>query len=180
MTQPARRRSRAAAALALALLAFGCSDESEEETPAGLLDEIQTLQQAITEDLELLALDDVEAALADDLPVRAGDLLEAGALPAARRHAETVAALELENERALRFRDEAAELLQRRATALEGYRELLRRGLVEDLALLDSLSEQRTVEEEIEALLGRLEAIRPLQTKGKNRPRPRRRPTKPT
>jgi len=158
-------------ALVLAL-ALGACDAGDTEPPPvspELREDVALLQRALTEDLELLALDEVDEALAADLPVRAGDLLEAGALPAARRHASELRALELRTERGRRLRERAAALLDARAQALAEYRELLRRGLVEDIALLRAIEAQREAEEAIDAFLGHLEELRPLA------PEPRRR-----
>lgn len=154
---------RPSVALVLLLAACGSRRDEPPPTPPELREDVGQLQRALTADLELLALEEVDEALAADLPVRAGDLLEAGALPAARRHAEQIRALELRTARGRELRDEAASLLDARAEALAEYRELLRRGLVEDVALLRSIQAQREAEEAIDAFLGRLEELRPLQ-----------------
>ena len=153
---------RLAPALVVVLCACGGNRDGAAEVSPELREDVRRLQEALSEDLELVALQEVDEALAADLPVRAGDLLEAGAIPAARRHAAEVRRLSLRTGRGRALRDEAAGLLDARAAALLEYRELLRRGLVEDVALLRSIQKQREAEEAIDAFLGRLEELRPL------------------
>ncbi len=159
--------------LLLTLVVGACGGDGEQvpRTPPELREDVEQLQRTMTADLELLALEEVDEALAADLPVRAGDLLEAGALPAARRHADHIRALELRTDRGRALRDEAARLLDARAEALANYRELLRRGLVEDVALLRSIQTQRQAEEAIDTFLAHLEALRPLQAPSERRRR---------
>ena len=157
------------ATLALVLTACACGNDAPEvaEPEADLRAEVRLLQRAMTRDLVLLSLEEVEEAMAEDLPVRAAELLESGAIPASRRQAERVAGLATHHPRAQALRDEAVELLGERTRALEAYQRALERGLVEDVTLLDALSSQREAEEAIDAFLGRLEAIAPLRN-GKN------------
>jgi hypothetical protein len=49
--------------------------------------------------------------------------------------------------------------LEARQSALEGYADVLERGLLEDLALATSLREQREAEAAVDALLARLEEL---------------------
>ncbi|HJK90320.1 MAG TPA: hypothetical protein RMH26_06220, partial [Polyangiaceae bacterium LLY-WYZ-15_(1-7)] len=80
----------------------------------------------------------------------------------ARAHAERLRETSVQTARGRRLRDEGAQLLDARADALATYQTVLERGLVEDLALLESIQEQRQAEEAIGAYLDRLAAIRPL------------------
>lgn len=145
---------------------IACSDDSGGEAPeADLQTQVRTLHREVTNDLVLIALEEVEEAMAEDLPVRAAELLETGAIPAARRQAERVGALDLSHPRAIELRDRAAARLSARTDALDAYRRALQRGLVEDVTLLDALQKQREAEEAIDELLGQLEAIAPLESR---------------
>lgn len=148
------------------LVCSACSgDSSEEAPPASLQSEVRELHREVTNDLVLIALDEVEDAMSEDLPVRAAELLESGAIPASRRQAERVADLRLTQPRALELRDRAVERLRARTEALNDYRDALERGLVEDVTLLDALQKQREAEEAIDELLGELEAIAPVESR---------------
>ncbi len=145
----------------LVALAIGCSG-GPPEPPASLATDVRTLQRAITSGRELSALEDVENAIDDDLPVRAAELLEAGAIPAARRHAAELDTLSMASEEATALRDEGKRLVEGRVAALEAYRDVLQRGLVEDIELLAALRGQREAEDAIDAFLGRLDQLNPL------------------
>ncbi len=153
--------------LALTLVALvACSDDSAQtpEPTADLQTEVRTLHREVTNDLVLISLEEVEEAMAEDLPVRAAELLQSGTIPAARRQARRVEELELGHPRAQALRERAVERLGARTEALQAYQQALERGLVEDVTLLDALQKQREAEEAIDALLGELEAISPVET----------------
>lgn len=150
---------RVAIALSFALgVACGGDDEATSERSARA--EVEQLERAVHDDLELLAMEEVEDAVAEDLPVRAAELLRAGALPAARRHVERVRDLSLSTARARALQLDSVGALEARADALEQYAAALERGLIEDLQLVQALGAQRAAEERIAALMRELEAAR--------------------
>ena len=141
-----------------------CGGTKDAEPSRSLVEDVAALQQASADDLVLLALDEVESAVADDLPARAARLLERGAIPAAERHAEAVEALTLSTDEGRVLRAEGARLLQARVEALELYQASLVRGLVEDdMAALEAIQAQRRAEEALATYFERLAAIRPLE-----------------
>ena len=140
---------------------FGCSDHSPP-TPRDLQGDVAKLQRTMTDDLELVALDEVEKALADDLPYRAAQLLMAGALPASERHVSHVEELTFQTKRGQRLGEEAKTLLRARADALKLYGEALQNGFPDDLQSVRALRAQRNAESAIDSFLGRLEELRPL------------------
>ena len=151
----------ALAGLALAWLA--CGDDSADAPTASLVQDVGDIQRTMADDLVVLALEEVESAVADDLPARAAHLLEVGAIPATERQREAVQGLEMGTDDGRAFRDEAAQLLAARKVALESYRAVLARGLVaDDLAMLDAIHDQRVAEDAITELFARMEGIRPL------------------
>ncbi len=119
-------------------------------------DDVARIAAELSDHLELDAMEEVEEAVAEDLPVRAAQLLRAGALPAARRHARTMEAVRVTTPRGEALREEAVAALDARATALEHYGAALERGLIEDLQLLDAIAEQRAAEAAVGALMDRL------------------------
>jgi len=163
------RRELVGPLLAGALL-LGCGDDAEPEAPdAELVLDVRDLQVAVTDERALGSLEEVDEAVADDLPVRAAELLEAGAIPAAERHVGQLRDLPMRTASGRGLRAQAVEVLQARADALEQYRAALERGLVEDVTLLEALGAQRRAEEEVDAFLGELEAIRPLDPEEEGR-----------
>lgn len=148
--------SRAAAALSLLVL-VGCGDD--EGPSRDLRADARALSEIVVDDPAAGALEEVDDAMLDDLPARAAQLLEEGAIPASRRQAERVRALEVRTTEGRRLRRRLLEAYRARTTALEQYREALERGHVEDLKLTDSLHAQRDAHDqllEIDAELGRI------------------------
>ena len=146
--------------LLLGGLANGCEEDEPEGPPPALRDDARAMQAIVADDLVVLSLEEVEAAVDDDLPVRAASLLERGAIPGARRHREALEAFEPSTPEGRRLKERGAEALKQRSEALEAYREVLARGLVEDdLALLNAIRAQRAAEEEVLAFMAALDVV---------------------
>ena len=91
-----------------------------------------------------------------------------------------VAELEMGTPEGEALQAEALELIDARIAALESYREVLARGLVQDdLAMLDAIRAQRQAEEGITAFFARLEAIHPLPEVDGEEEEERARPVRP-
>ncbi|MAQ17400.1 MAG: hypothetical protein CMN30_21710 [Sandaracinus sp.] len=149
--------------LAGLLVLAACGDDADEGPSRRLVVDVADLQRAMGDDLAVLALEEVEDAVADDLPARAAQLLERGAIPATERQRATIAALEMSTDEGVALRDRAVALVADRKAALEAYREVLARGLMtDDLAMLDAITAQREAEEALTAFFAELELIRPL------------------
>lgn len=154
---------RAALALALLALFAGCDEDEPEGPPPDVVTDAAAIQRVLADDLAMLSLDEVENAVDDDLPARAAELLERGAIPNVRRQREAIAELAPGTDEGRALQTEALELVDARIEALESYREVLARGLVQDdLAMLDAIRAQRRAEEAITGYFDRLEAIHPL------------------
>jgi hypothetical protein len=152
------------AAFAWTLLG-GCGEDDEgavEAPSASVVDDARRMQIAIGEDTTQLALDDVDDIVSRGLPVRASDMLREGVLPASEAHISRMRRLDLSTEEGLQVRDEAVRAYQQRHAALVRYAEVLGRGQVEDLELVECLGEQRHAEQAIADLQGRLAELRPL------------------
>ena len=144
----------------LAGFAAGCDEDEPEGPPPALMDDARAMQQIVADDLVVLSLEEVEAAVDDELPVRAASLLERGAIPGARRHREALEAFEPSTPEGRQLKERGEEALRQRSEALEAYREVLARGLVEDdLALLDAVRAQRAAEDEVLAFMNALDSV---------------------
>ena len=157
---------RAALAIALVLVA-GCEEDEPEAQPPDIVTDAADIQRVLADDLAMLSLEEVETAVDDDLPARAAELLEQGAIPNARRQRTAVEELTPGTDQGRELQTEALGLLDARIEALESYRTVLARGLVQDdLAMLDAIRAQRLAEEAITGFFARLEEIHPLPEAG--------------
>lgn len=155
-----RRRSFALSCAHMLGLAFALACGSAPEGPSDALrDDARAIAALLADDLVLLAVQEADDAVADDLPVRGAERLRSGALPAARRQVERARELTTRSPEGATLKDEAVRALEARQRALEGYADVLERGLLEDLALATSLREQREAEAAVDALLARLEEL---------------------
>ena len=155
---PLGRMQLAVTSLVLAFVGVACGSTPEGPTDA-LRDDARAISALLADDVVLLALRDADEAVADDLPVRGAERLRSGALPAARRQVARARELETHSPDGAALRDEAVRALEARRAALEGYADVLERGLLEDLDLAVSLRTQREAEAAVDALLARLEEI---------------------
>jgi hypothetical protein len=149
-----------AACTALAAALIGCGDDAAPGPPPELRDDARLLAEVLADDDTPQALVEVDDAILDRLPVRAAELLESGAIPAARRVAERVEAAEVRTVEGRQVRSRVLSASRARVEALEAYRDALRRGDVEDLRLAATLRAQREAESaladatvEVEALI---------------------------
>lgn len=166
----------------LLVCALACGDDEPEAPATDLVSDATALQRVMADDLAMLSLEEVEEAVDEDLPARAAELLEQGAIPNVRRQRRAVAELELGTAEGEALQTEALELIDARIAALESYREVLARGLVQDdLAMLDAIRAQRRAEEAITGFFGRLEAVHPLpEIEGEDGEEERARPVRPS
>lgn len=107
------------------------------------------LVRLLDEDPARQPLVDVQRAIDDDKPVRASELLETVALPAARRIAEDAHRLGVTTAEGDALRDRTAAALDARAAALSAYAAALARGPIEDLVLLDAMRDMRRAEQAV-------------------------------
>lgn len=164
VSRPPRGRLLLMACMAALVLA-SCECDHSAPVPQSELDDVERLQNALTEDPAQLVLDEVDDAVARQRPVIAADLLDEAAIPAVRRHIAAIQALELGTSQGQTFRTRAVRLLRARATSLEHWRDALARGIGhDDEELLDALHEAGEAEHAIAEFLTELAAIRPLET----------------
>lgn len=156
---PFVRMGLAVTSLVLALVGVVACGSTPEGPTDALRDDARAISALLADDVVLLALQDADEAVADDLPVRGAERLRSGALPAARRQVARARELETRSPDGAALRDEAVRALEARRAALEGYADVLERGLLEDLELAVSLRTQREAEAAVDALLARLEEI---------------------
>ncbi|MFO0681058.1 MAG: hypothetical protein U0234_03355 [Sandaracinus sp.] len=148
--------------LAIALAACG---STEERAPRSVRTDVQRLQAALTDDPAQLVLDEVDDAIARQRPVMAADLLEDGAIPAVRRHIDTIQHLEMTTSEGQTYRTRALRLLRTRVTALIHWQTALARGIGhEDESLLDALHETAEAEHALADFHAELATVRPLES----------------
>ncbi len=166
------RRAFPLASMAMTLVVacgLGACECEPSETPAPRDErqDVALLQAALTEDPAQLVLDEVDDAVARQRPVLAADLLDDAAIPAVRRHIETLQALPLATSRGQTLKTRAIRLLRARLTALGHWRDALARGIGhDDEALLDALHEAGEAEHDLAEFMAELAVIRPLDTSG--------------
>ncbi len=125
--------------IALSLL-VACGDDAEEAgPPPDLVADAVRLQDAVTADPALGPIEDAEAMVDDERHALAAELLEQGGIPAAERQVEAVRAVELSTRRGRLLRRRLARAYEQRVEALERYQEVLSRGFMEDLALVEAM-----------------------------------------
>jgi hypothetical protein len=149
---------RLVAALALtALVACGGGAGEAERAARADLDRLEAL---LARDPAAEPLREVDEAIDDELLVRAGELLEAQGLPAAREAARAAGALEVRSPEARRLGEALSAAYRARVEALEQTARVLARGPGEGLALVDAFRAQREAEGQILAVREALEALR--------------------
>ena len=121
--------------------------------------EVRSLSRALADDPVRVTLRDVDEASAGDLPVRASDILRERSIPAARARHQALADLERSTPRASALRDACREAAEERSEALVEYAEVLARGLVEDLRLVDASQRHRRAEAAMIAATVRVRAL---------------------
>jgi hypothetical protein len=144
------------------LLLGACGDDGEEGPPPDLVADVHRLQDAITTDPALGPIEDAEAMVDDERHALAAELLEQGGIPASERQVETVRGLELATRRGRLLRRRLARAYEQRTEALERYREVLSRGFMEDLELVEAMGGVRESLEAITEVDDELTEIRPL------------------
>lgn len=143
------------------LFVVACGSTAEPTGPTtSERDDVDTVLAALTQDQAILVLGEADRFVADDLPARAGEMLESAALPAMRRHVAEVEALSVGTDLGRRLKTSALEKLRARVTSTAAYARVLRRGLVEDLALVEASAAQREAEAALIELSEEIQAIR--------------------
>lgn len=139
-------------------VAGGTASEASEQ--AAVRQEAAVLVRLLDEDPARQPLVDVQRAIDDDRPVRASELLETIALPAARRVASDARAVGTTSAAGAALRDRTASALEARQEALAAYARALARGPIEDLQLLDAMRDVRRAEQRIADMYQAAEAAR--------------------
>jgi hypothetical protein len=149
----------------LASLSVACSGGGPPVAPVDERNDVERLQNALTEDPAQLVLEEIDQAIATDRPVMAADLIDTSAIPAVRRHVDSVQALDMSTSSGRTYRSRAVRLLRHRLTALEHWRDALARGVGhEDETLLSAIHENAEAEHELFELHRELAIVRPLRS----------------
>jgi hypothetical protein len=142
------------------LIALACDRGGDAgDSPELLRRDVRDLQQLLGEDAVPAAMQEVDDAVAEGKPVLASELLEAGALSAARRQHERAGALSPGSAQGRSLARRLARLYEQRIAALTAYRDALARGEVEDMALVEALRRQREADEGLLAIHNELDAL---------------------
>ncbi len=154
------------AILCAVALAVGCSGFGGPPiAPVDERNDVEHLQNAMTEDPAQMVLEEIDQAIASDRPVMAADLIDHAAIPAVRRHIDSVQAVAMATSSGRNLRSRAVRLLRHRLAALEHWRDALARGVGhEDEALVAAIHENAVAEHELFELHRELAIIRPLET----------------
>lgn len=139
--------------------ALACGRGEVEDAPELLRRDVRDLTQLLGEDAVPAAMQEVDDAVAEGKPVLASELLEAGALSAARRQHERAGALSPASAQGRSLARRLARLYEQRIAALTAYRDALARGEVEDMALVEALRRQREADEGLLAIHNELDAL---------------------
>jgi hypothetical protein len=148
-------------AVVIAALLVACG-EDEAARPADLAAEAVAIAAVIDDDRCGPAIDDAMHAMDTERPVMAAGILGSTALPAARQQLAWVEAIEAGSPEARTLRSRAVRIHRARVVALEGLRDALARGPVEDDALLDAIHASAEAERELQLLRAELAAHAPL------------------
>lgn len=143
-------------------LFLACGDDAEEGPAPDLLTDVERLQAVITADPAIGPIEDAEAMVDDERPALSAELLEEGGIPAARRQVEAVTAVTVETPTGRRLKRRLVRAYEGRVVALERYRDVLRRGFIEDLELVEAMGGLREALDAITLVDEALAEIRPL------------------
>jgi len=156
-------------------LVAGCSgDRPDARDEVALGHDADALREALLADPALPVLVEVRRVVEDDLPVRASEILEQVAIPAARRQVETLAACRVETAEGEALRRRAEEAYQARLSALRDYQRALARGPLEDMVLLEAVRSLRASEEALAEVHVAVEALGGAPPTGSGDPPPTR------
>jgi len=150
----------ACASLAAGLL-LACSGSEQAPAPT-VTDDVAALQRAVAADTCPSALADVDGEVEDGKPVNAARLLHSAAIPAAARQVGRIHDTQVHTSQGITLRQEGETLYDACRAALEGYADVLERGVLEDMDLVMALDAQRRADAALGAYLVRLEELRPL------------------
>lgn len=148
--------------LALAVGLSGCGEDEPDGPEPTVVREAEALRHVLTEDPAILPLEEAENVVADGLPVRAAEMLQRGAIPAARRAIAELEGEEFQTPEVQAIQEAALEAYRARLAAVERYAEVLEGGGLEDLDLVLALRAQREAEVALTGVLDRLDALAPL------------------
>jgi hypothetical protein len=132
--------SRRSAALFLAF-AVACGGEPEGPSDA-LRADVRDLRRAIERDPATAPIQEVEA-MVDERPARAARLLESGAIPAARRQAQSMRDAAVRTPEGRAWADRLSDAYDERVRGLDEWRRYLNEGSENDELLLDSMTHIR-------------------------------------
>lgn len=142
-----------------ATLLWGCERRGPSAEEEARTRDAAALRAVLNADPALPVLEEVRQVVEEDLPVRAADLLEMAAIPAARRQTDAVGRCTLETQEGRALQRRAQEAYRARLAALRDYRRALARGPIEDLVLLDAVHALRASEEELAAVHASVQAL---------------------
>ena len=161
MTRAGVTRAGRGLFVALAVALGACGEADDGSAARSLEADARTLATIVASDPAGSVLDDVDDAIDTDRPVLGADLLTELGLPALRRQVTRIEDLSVATSEGRTLRARAVRLYRARVTAYEAYRDLLMRGLVDDVELLDALDAVSENEREILALRRDLVALVP-------------------
>jgi hypothetical protein len=147
--------------VAIAAMLVACGDD-EAARPADLAAEAVAIAAVIDDDRCGPAIDDAMHAMDTERPVMAAGILGSTALPAARQQLGRIEAVEAGSPEARTLRARAVRVHRARIAALEGLRDALARGPVEDDVLLDAIHASAEAERDLQQLRTELAVHAPL------------------
>ena len=150
-----------AAPLIVLLALTACGGEAED---AGPRRDAATLLEVLAPTEPVEALGAANRFVADELPVRAGDVLEERALPALRRMQRDLNGATIRSDEGRAFVARLEPLLAARIEATRTYRDVLARGLAEDLRFVEASAGLREAEGAYFDYLDELHRIRDGRT----------------
>jgi hypothetical protein len=143
---------------ALLLLAVACS---EPGPPPSLVADVRTLRAVIAADEAEAHITEAELIASDRRPVRAGDMVEAAALPSARRQVERARDAAVTTREGRAFARRLREAYAERVRGLTVWRRYLEGAATDDDLLLESSTLLRSAQLEILAVDRDMDAVTP-------------------
>lgn len=152
-------RACAFAVVLWGLLACGDDTASAVEQARALRRDAEDLQRALLDDPAAGPLEDVDQAIDEDKPVRAAELLDGAAVPAARLHVRRLRDMAPRTHEGRRLRDRLVRAYDERLRGLEQQRDALAGGERDSHEHVRALTTQREAVQEIDAVMGELEHL---------------------
>lgn len=158
--------NRSPVVASLVLVLGACGEHDDGSAARSVEADARVLVAIVSSDPSASVLDDVDDAIDTDRPVLGADLLTELGLPALRRQVTRIEDASVATTEGRTLRARALRLYRARVSGYEAYRDLLTRGLVDDMALLDALDAVSENEREILALARDLAALVPTAASG--------------